>query len=151
MLRVHFIVVTLSSSERPERHLFSFLAAPWDIQALLSQLLYTYVVCSPLPNFRKKTIMGWTYFWRIFLISEQSCFLLNYVSVISSCYNHKQICSKVLMLLSFVGPERPSGHCNISCFITNKTEIPRTTVLLQNSCSLGLGNKVCIIHPLLKW
>ena len=58
---VQFIVVTLSSCERPERHLFSFLAAPWDIQALLSQLLYTYV-CSPLPNFRKKTIMGWTYF-----------------------------------------------------------------------------------------
>ena len=38
-------------------------------------------------------------------------------------YNHKQIHSKVPMLLYFVGPKRPSGNCYISSFLTDKTAL----------------------------
>ena len=57
------------------------------------------------------------------LKSLQSCFLLNYVSVISSMYIHKQICSKLPILLHFVRPKRPSDNRYISCFLTDKTAL----------------------------
>ena len=38
-------------------------------------------------------------------------------------YIPKQICSKVPVLLYFVGPKRPSGNCYVSCFLTDKTAL----------------------------
>ena len=35
-------------------------------------------------------------------------------------YNHKQIHSKVPILLNFVGPKNPSGDSFVSCFLTDK-------------------------------
>ena len=35
-------------------------------------------------------------------------------------YNHKQICSKVTILLCFVKLKGPSGNCYVNCFLTEK-------------------------------
>ena len=59
--------------------------------------------------------------------------LHTYISVISSTYVHKQICSKVPILLYFVGPKRPSGNCYISCFLTDKTALSKIIFWCRNS------------------
>ena len=44
-----------------------------------------------------------------------------YPPELQKCYflfNHKQICSKVPILLYFVRPKDPSGNYYVSCFIT---------------------------------
>ena len=49
-----------------------------------------------------------------------------YPPELQKCYflfNHKQIRSKVPILLYFVRPKRPSGNCYISCFLTEKTPL----------------------------
>ena len=66
----------------------------------------------------------------------QSRFLLNYISVISSYYVHKQIRSKVPILLYFVGPKRPSGNCYVSCFLTDKTALAELCIYLNFKTSL---------------
>ena len=38
-------------------------------------------------------------------------------------YLHKQICSKVPIVLYFVRPKCPSGNCYVSCFLTEKTPL----------------------------
>ena len=50
-----------------------------------------------------------------------------YSPELQKCYflfNHKQICSKVPILLYFVRPKHPSGNCYVSCFLTEKTPLP---------------------------
>ena len=41
-------------------------------------------------------------------------------------YIHKQIRSKVPILLYFVGPKHHSGNCYVSCFLTDKTALLST-------------------------
>ena len=52
-----------------------------------------------------------------------SCFLLTYICKCYFLYVHKQICSKVPILLYFVGPKHPSGNWYVSCFLTDKTAL----------------------------
>ena len=38
-------------------------------------------------------------------------------------YNHKQICSKVPIVVFFLRPKCSSGNCYVSCFLTEKTPL----------------------------
>ena len=56
-------------------------------------------------------------------------------------FNHKQVRSKVPILLYFVRPKRSSGNCYESCFITEKTPL---TICNLTSKTFWLHCEFCI-------
>ena len=99
------------------------------------------------------TNMDRNHFWSIILTFRQipqdaflpsQIYLPNVVDPeLKKCYFiyiHKQVCSKVPIILFFVRPKRTSGNCYVSFFLTEKT--PLNLPKYRSKCT--------VIHRLLK-
>ena len=90
-----------------------------------SQMLYLITLCCKTKHLRSLVqaivrcfewleIVGFTLDSKLFSPELHKCYFL---------YVHKQIRSKVPILLYFDGPKRPSGNCYVSCIPTDKTAL----------------------------
>ena len=73
----------------------------------------TFTAILNVPSKTLDWLLGWILGTKLFSLELQCYFL----------YVHKQIRSKVPILLYFVGPKHPSGNCCVSCFLTDETAL----------------------------
>ena len=74
----------------------------------------TFTAILNVPSKTLDWLLGWILGTKLFSPELHKCYFL---------YVHKQIRSKVPILLYFVGPKRPSSNYYVSCFLIDKTAL----------------------------